>query len=155
MIGGKRSDSANAAVSRGGAGDAKYTLGEGSEFEGRLKFDGTVRVDGKFKGEIRSTGTLIIGEKAEVEGDIIVGSCVILGKLEGSVMASNRLEMHTPAIVKANITAPILIIQEGVAFDGSCHTSDIGSMEPGVSDNTPKSAPKKTDSIPEQPELIN
>ncbi len=155
MIGGKKTDSSSAAASRGGLGDAKYTLGEGSEFEGKLKFEGTARVDGKFKGEIRSGGTLIIGEKAEVEGEIIVGSCVIIGKLDGNITASTKLEMHTPARVSGNITAPILVIQEGVTFDGSCQTSGMGLQEAEERNNTSNSVPKKASTAPEQPELIN
>ncbi len=153
MIGGKKADLS--AASRGGLGDAKYTLGEGSEFEGKLKFEGTARVDGKFKGEIHSTGTLIIGEKAEVEGEIDVGSCIIVGRLKGNVSASTKLEMHTPAVVKGNITAPVLLIQEGVTFDGKCQTSGIATKDPGENDKASKGVPKKTSSAPEQPELIN
>jgi cytoskeletal protein CcmA (bactofilin family) len=155
MIGGKKPDFSNMTGSKGSSGDALYTLGEGSEFEGKLKFEGTARVDGKFKGEIHSTGTLIIGERAEVEGDIDVGSCVIIGRYEGTITASTKLEMHTPAIVKANITAPILVIQEGVTFDGNCQTSGRASQETVDSKGAPEEAPKKSSSAPEQPELIN
>ena len=148
MIGGKRSDLP------GSASDEKYTLGEGSEFEGKLKFEGTVRIDGRFKGEIHSTGTLIIGESAVVKGDIDVGSCVIVGKLDGNVTAKSKLELHAPAIVSGNIMAPILVIQEGVTFDGKCQTSGNSTQESKDSVLEPKAAPKKA-SVPEQPELIN
>jgi len=151
MIGGKKTDPSSAATSRGSLSDAKNTLGEGSEFEGKLKFEGTVCIDGKFKGEIHSSGTLIIGEGAEVEGDIVVGSCLIVGKLDGNVTASTKLEMHTPAVVKGNVSSPILTIQEGVTFDGSCNSSGDAAQTPSSS----KSTPKKASSAPEQPELIN
>lgn len=153
MIGGKKTDYSNVAAPRGGSGDAKYTLGEGSEFEGKLKFEGTVCIDGKFKGEINSAGTLIIGAGAEVEGEIVVDSCLIVGKLNGNITASTKLEMHTPAIVKGNVSSPILIIQEGVTFDGSCQTS--GGNVQSAGEQAAKRAPKKASSAPEQPELIN
>jgi cytoskeletal protein CcmA (bactofilin family) len=57
--------------------------------------------------------------------------------------------------VKGNITAPILVIQEGVTFDGSCQTSGVGAQETSDTKQTPKAAPKKAESSPEQPELIN
>lgn len=155
MIGGKKSDFPGVAGSRSGTGDAKYTLGEGSEFEGKLKFEGTARVDGKFTGEIHSSGNLIVGERAEVEGDIIVGSCVIIGKLKGNITASTKLELHAPAIVSGNITAPVLVIQEGVTFDGKCQTSGGNVREESESSQVPKGGSKKPSSVPEQPELIN
>jgi hypothetical protein len=63
--------------------------------------------------------------------------------------------MQTPAVVKGNVASPILMIQEGVSFDGNCRTS--GGDAQGVSggEKTPKSVPKKTATAPEQPELIN
>src|SRR5687768_7505545 len=47
-------------------------LGRGTRFEGKLQFEGRVRIDGAFKGEIRSDDVLIIGDGAEVDADIEV-----------------------------------------------------------------------------------
>ncbi len=155
MLGGKKTDYSGVAGTKGSLSEAEYTLGEGSDFEGRLKFEGTARIDGKFKGEIYSPGTLVIGEKAEIEAEIEVGSCVIIGKYEGNITASTKLEMRTPAIVKGNISSPMLVIQEGVTFDGNCQTSGGGAQESSETGRTSKSVPKKPVSAPEQPELIN
>lgn len=153
MIGGRKQEAPSETASRTNLSDAKYTLGEGSEFEGKLKFEGTVVIDGKFKGEIRSTGTLVIGAKARVEGEVEVGSCIIIGKYAGNIIATNKLEMQKPAVVKGNVASPKLMIQEGVSFDGNCRTSGSGTQ--GVGNTKPtRSAPKKPTS-PEQPELIN
>ena len=56
----------------GGGGEINAFLGVGSDFSGKLAFDGTVRLDGKFSGEVFSSGILIIGETAKVEADIDV-----------------------------------------------------------------------------------
>lgn len=95
-------------------------LEKGCEFEGKLTFEGTVRINGRFIGEIFSEGTLVVGEGASVEGKIDVGSILIHGEVGGSVKAQDRIEMHTPAIVEAEITAKTLVIDEGVIFEGSC-----------------------------------
>lgn len=95
-------------------------LEKGCEFEGKLTFEGTVRINGRFIGEIFSEGTLVIGEGASVEGKIDVGNILIHGEVSGSVKAQDRIEMHTPAIVQAEITAKTLVIDEGVIFEGSC-----------------------------------
>ena len=95
-------------------------LEKGCEFEGKLTFEGTVRINGKFNGEVFSDGTLIIGEGAVVEGKVDVGSVLIHGEVSGSIVAHDRIEMHAPAVVQSDITAQTLVIDEGVVFEGSC-----------------------------------
>ncbi|MBT9556725.1 MAG: polymer-forming cytoskeletal protein [Myxococcales bacterium] len=106
-------------------------LGRGSEFEGKLTFEGTVRIDGKFTGEIFSNDTLIIGEGARVKAEIDVANVIIYGDLIGNVRSKTSVELHAPARLKGNITAPALVVDQGVVFDGSCNmtTSDRARKE--------------------------
>lgn len=130
-------------------GDVRAILGKGSEFEGKLRFEGTVRIDGKFKGEVISAGTLIVGENAVIDGDMDVDSAVISGKINGNVSAKTRVEMHAPARLVGNIKCPVLVIQEGVFFDGNCQMGkDGGGSRPAASTPTTsvmESAAKNTD----------
>ncbi len=105
-------------------GEVKAILGKGSEFEGKLKFEGTVRIDGRFQGEINSTGTIILGENAVIEGEIHVDSAIIGGELQGDVYANSRVELHAPAKVDGNVQSPVLVVQEGVTFNGNCQMSN-------------------------------
>jgi cytoskeletal protein CcmA (bactofilin family) len=100
-------------------------LGRGSEFEGKLAFEGTVRVDGKLSGEIFTEDVLIVGEGAEVNAEISVGSIVIQGTVRGNIVAKRGVEIHTPGRVRGNINTPSLFVEKGVLFDGQCQ------MEPG------------------------
>jgi cytoskeletal protein CcmA (bactofilin family) len=95
-------------------------LGRGSEFEGKLSFEGTVRVDGKLSGEIFTDDILIIGEGAEVRAEINVGAIVIEGSVQGNINAKRSVEIHTPGRVRGNIVTPSLYIEKGVMFDGNC-----------------------------------
>ena len=95
-------------------------LDKGSEFEGKLTFEGTVRIDGKFKGEIFSDASLVVGESGKVEADINVGSVIISGEVTGNIKAKNKVEIHSPGIVRGNINTPALVIEEGVVFEGTC-----------------------------------
>jgi cytoskeletal protein CcmA (bactofilin family) len=104
-------------------GDVKAILGRGSEFEGKLRFEGSVRIDGKFKGEIISEGTLIVGENATLEAEINVDSAIIAGEIRGNMRAKSRIELHSPARIFGDLVTPALIIQEGVTFDGHCQMS--------------------------------
>lgn len=95
-------------------------LDRGCRFEGKLTFEGSVQINGSFRGEIFSDGILVIGEGAEVEGKIEVDCVSIRGKVNGTIHARTRIEMYPPAEVYGDITAPALIVQEGAVFDGNC-----------------------------------
>jgi cytoskeletal protein CcmA (bactofilin family) len=94
-------------------------LGKDTEFEGKLSFTGAVRMDCRFKGEILSGGTLIVGESAVIESDVRVSHMVISGEVRGNIEA-DRVEIRAPGKVIGNIRSPVLVIEEGVIFDGSC-----------------------------------
>ncbi|MGB8932645.1 MAG: polymer-forming cytoskeletal protein [Anaeromyxobacteraceae bacterium] len=98
--------------------DLNALLGRGSEFEGKLTFDGTVRIDGKFTGTIVTKDVLVIGEGAVVTAEIECGTIVVHGQIIGNVKARAAVELHAPARVKGNIEAPALMIEKGVTFDG-------------------------------------
>jgi cytoskeletal protein CcmA (bactofilin family) len=94
-------------------------IDQGCEFEGKLCFQGTVRIGGTFRGEIYTPDTLIIGEGARVHGTIEAGTVVISGEVNGTVKARNRVEIHHPAIFRGDILTPSLSVDEGVIFEGS------------------------------------
>ena len=101
--------------------DIKAFLGKGSEFEGKLSFQGTVRIDGSFRGEIRSEDTLIIGDDAVIKAELMVGKAVISGTVDGNITTSERLELYPPAKVTGSINTPALVVIEGAMFEGTCH----------------------------------
>ena len=95
-------------------------LGKDTEFEGKLSFTGAVRLDGRFKGEILTEGTLIVGETAVIEADIRVARIIVSGEIRGNIVAGERIEIKAPAKVFGNIQSPTVIIEEGVVFEGNC-----------------------------------
>ena len=99
-------------------GEISTLLGRGSEFEGKLTFEGTVRIDGKLKGEVFSDDVLIIGEGAYVEAEIDIGEVIIQGNVVGNIRATRGIEIHAPGRVKGDLTTPSLQIDKGVVFEG-------------------------------------
>jgi cytoskeletal protein CcmA (bactofilin family) len=99
-------------------------LDKGSQLQGELAFEETFRIDGKFDGKIRSGSELILGDTAEVTGEIEVGRLSVNGKLKGTVHAKERVELHARARVEADLTTPILKIEEGALFEGSCRMGE-------------------------------
>jgi cytoskeletal protein CcmA (bactofilin family) len=111
-------------------GELNALLGKGSQFEGKLLFEGTVRIDGKFSGEIISTDTLIIGEGAEVKANLTVGAIVCLGDYAGDAKAQKSIELKAPAKVRGNLTTASIVIERGVFFDGTCKMDTHGDTTP-------------------------
>jgi cytoskeletal protein CcmA (bactofilin family) len=111
-------------------GELNALLGKGSQFEGKLLFEGTVRIDGKFSGEIISTDTLIIGEGAEVKANLTVGAIVCLGDYQGDAKAQKSIELKAPAKVRGNLSTASIVIERGVFFDGTCKMDTNGANLP-------------------------
>ncbi len=122
--------------------EIKTFLGQGTEFQGTLSFEGTIRIDGKLSGEVVSQDTLIVGEDAEVDAEISVGVLISRGKIKGNVKVSGRLELHDTSELRGNIATPRLLIAEGAVFHGSCE------MPQAADKVTPISPPRPTEEVP-------
>lgn len=106
-------------------------LGPEAAIEGTVAFEGSIRLDGKVNGEINSeNGTLIVGETAQIEAAIRVDTAVVKGVVSGTVHARDRIELHPPAKVTGDITAPMVAIAAGVVFNGKCSMKSIAAKGP-------------------------
>ena len=100
--------------------DLSAFIDEASEIDGKYTFSGTVMLNGKFKGEIFSNDTLIIGEKAVVKASIRAGVILISGEVVGNVLGTERVELRGTARVFGDVEAPVVVVEEGVMFEGQC-----------------------------------
>jgi len=129
-------------------GQTHTILGPEAAFDGKLTFQGAVRIDGKFSGEIVTEDVLVVGESAEVTATIRVGSLILNGLLRGNVHAKKAVELHAPARLYGDIECPQLVIHSGVIFEGHCKMENIGRDSkpeilkavppPAAADNKPK-----------------
>jgi cytoskeletal protein CcmA (bactofilin family) len=115
-------------------------LGRDIEFDGKFSFTGTARIDGKFSGEILSSGTLIVGQNAIARSQINVADVIISGEVHGDIFAENKIEINFPGKLFANIQTPKLAIEEGANFEGNCNLKDLGDKDLAL-------FPKKTEAI--------
>jgi cytoskeletal protein CcmA (bactofilin family) len=99
--------------------DIKAFLGPGSQFEGKLVFNEIVRLDGAFRGEVTSHDTLIVGESADIQADVQVGTLILSGRFKGNVKAKTRVELRSPAQVEGTIETPALSVEDGVSLNGT------------------------------------
>jgi len=135
-----------AAARPAAAGEITTLLGRGATFEGKLTFEGTVRIDGRFKGEVFSEDTLVIGEGAIVEAQIEIGEVIIQGKVIGNITAKRSIEIHAPGHVEGDLHTPNLQIDKGVVFEGRSFmkTATAGRTQPA---GGPPTAPPKPTSV--------
>jgi cytoskeletal protein CcmA (bactofilin family) len=96
-------------------------LGRGTRFEGKLHFEGRVRIDGSFSGQILCDDTLIIGDGAFIEAEILAATVIIRGgKVRANIRATRAIELYVPAEVSGSLKAPEVFMDKGVQFSGSC-----------------------------------
>jgi cytoskeletal protein CcmA (bactofilin family) len=124
-------------------GEITTLLGRGAAFEGKLTFEGTVRIDGRFRGEVFSDDTLVIGEGALVEAEIDIGEVIIQGTVVGNVKAKRSIEIHAPGRVKGDVHTPSLQIDKGVIFEGRSFMEAMVAPKGGAAPAPAASTPPK------------
>jgi cytoskeletal protein CcmA (bactofilin family) len=98
-------------------------LAEDIDFEGHLTFKKPLMIKGKFKGEIKSTSSLYIGEKAYVEAATEAGIVSSKGRHKGNIVGHARVELFSTAQVDGDITTPDFVVESGCKFNGNCNMS--------------------------------
>jgi cytoskeletal protein CcmA (bactofilin family) len=98
---------------------ADLLLGAGAEFEGKLRFKGTVRIDALFKGQIVTNDVLVVGENARIDAEITCGTVIVHGEVNGDIKAKTAVEVLRTAKVHGNVETPSLRLDKGGKLDGS------------------------------------
>lgn len=106
-------------------GPVVTTLGANTEFEGMMEFKTSVQIDGKFNGEIRTTGMLIVGSQAVVTADVFASIVIVCGEIIGNVTASDRVNILSGGKLNGNIKTAKLKVADGVVFDGHCEMTKL------------------------------
>lgn len=93
-------------------------LGSDTVYEGKLHFKGTVRIEGRYNGEIVSDGTLNVGKDAQVQGTLDVGELLLSGRFNGEVTAKRRVVVYSTGVLEGQVTTPNLLTEEGGIIEG-------------------------------------
>jgi cytoskeletal protein CcmA (bactofilin family) len=107
-----------------GAQSSDLLLGPGAEFDGKLTFRGTLRIDAKFTGSIVTDDVLIVGEHARMNAELSCGSVVIHGEVNGNVKATGSVELRHTAKLRGDVTSPSLVIERGALLQGTVKLGD-------------------------------
>ena len=108
-----------------GAGQGDLLLGRGIQFDGKLRFEGTVRIDARFTGSITTNDVLVVGEGATIEAEIACGTIVVHGQVLGNIKAKEGVELRGHARVRGNIETPSLLVERGAIFEGDSRMTDL------------------------------
>ena len=118
-------------------------LAEDIDFEGTLTFKKPLMIKGKFKGEIKSTSTLHIGEKAFVEATTEAAIVSSKGTHKGDIVGPSRVELFSTAQVEGDITTPDFVVESGCKFNGMCNMGGVTKAQPApAAQSAPKPAPQ-------------
>ena len=98
---------------------ANCTIGAGSIFHGRLQVSGTIRIEGKFQGDIQTDGDVIIGPTGQAKTDIVTAKVVVAGTFIGNIQATEEVYVAQTGKVLGSITTPKLTLEPGVITSGN------------------------------------
>ena len=122
-----------------------------TEIKGDLRFKGTFRVDGRFKGKVDSESILIIGDSGKVDADIKIGHLIVNGEIKGNIQASEKVEVNSNGRVFGSIITPKLAVEEGAYLEANCQTSDKITRE--MPAPAPLAEPEKDKEKEKEPQL--
>lgn len=113
-------------MAKGVAGDGQMNtlVGNGTVIEGTLNISSSIRVDGKVKGRINCSDTLLVGKTGVVEASVKVKSATVGGRVEGDIEAQEVVILEGKSTVKGDVTTKKLIIEEGAVFNGTCRMGE-------------------------------
>lgn len=100
--------------------DVNAFVGEGVEFKGIINYQGTIRIDGHLDGEIHTNGVLLVGKGAVITARVEAGTVISQGRIIGDIVAREKVQLLSSAVLDGSVHTPSISMQEGVLFNGSC-----------------------------------
>lgn len=110
-------------------GELNTIIGKGSKINGNLNVQNSLRIDGLVIGDVHSTDTIIVGKDGEVQGQMKAKQVLLAGKVQGNVLATERVYLESKAVIQGDIKAARLVVDEGAMLDGKCNMADGKSKE--------------------------
>jgi cytoskeletal protein CcmA (bactofilin family) len=95
-------------------------LGAGTVFEGKIKTEGSIRIDGKLIGDVVAKANAAVGIGGTIDGNLTARNVSLAGKVTGTVTATEKLVLESKSAMKGDIRASRLVVDEGAQFDGHC-----------------------------------
>jgi cytoskeletal protein CcmA (bactofilin family) len=108
-------------------------IGKGTRLEGSMEVAQSLRIDGVFKGQLKISDTLIVGTTGELsEVTVQAKNAIIGGIVKGNIVASNKVTLESSSRLEGDLTAKLLVIEEGALFTGNCKSLDKPQVHEGA-----------------------
>lgn len=117
-------------------------VGTKTTIEGVIKTEGNIRIDGKLVGDILAKANAAVGLTGVVEGNVTARNVSVAGNVRGTVTAHEKLILEGKSVMRGDIRAARLVVDEGAVFDGKCAMTQQGAAPP-MPDQRPADAPRK------------
>lgn len=88
--------------------------------EGKLATDGSLQIDGRIVGDVNAKAHVSVGLTGTVEGSITARNVAISGRMKGWIAAAEKLILEGKSVVRGDLKATKLVVDEGAVFDGHC-----------------------------------
>ncbi|HHL71102.1 MAG TPA: polymer-forming cytoskeletal protein [Bacteroidetes bacterium] len=128
-------------------GDLNTIIGKGTEFDGTLKVQSSIRIDGRVKGKISTTDSLIVGKEGEIDGEVTVKNAIIGGKVKGKIHASGKIVLEAKSYFYGELKTAKLVIDEGAMFEGVCSMGQADAANFSSNAKSLIGAPQKSGSL--------
>lgn len=110
-------------------------IGADAVFKGELSFEGSVRIDGKFEGGIKTSGSVYVSQNGKVKAEITAGAVTVDGSIDGNVISEGSVKLNASSKLKGDVMAGKLMVAEGATWSGRC---EVG---PSAAKGAPQSSP--------------
>ena len=124
-------------------GELNGFLDSGSHLVGDLRFDDTFRVDGRFEGQIHSSGRLVVGDSGEIEGEVHVAHIHVAGTIRGTVADAEKVEIAAGGKIYGELRTRSLIVADGAVLEGNCSMDESGQKIRSAPETTTTETPEK------------
>ena len=111
-------------------GEVITFFGEAAHFKGSLTYEGTVRIDGEFEGDISTQGTLVVGERGIINAEVSAGIVIVGGRINGNVHASQKVQMLSKSVVTGTLITPSIVVEDGALLNGACEMKRSIALQP-------------------------
>lgn len=110
-------------------GGVNTFIGRDSVINGEVEVEGGLRVDGRIKGDVKASDTVIVGAEGVIEANIDTKVAIVGGNVSGIITALEKLELQSKSVVVGEIITKNLVVEQGAVFHGKCNMKEITSRE--------------------------
>lgn len=110
-------------------GPTETIVGPSVKIQGDLNSEGDIKIEGQVSGKVMTTQNVYVGDKAIITADVISGSAIIAGQVNGNLKVSNHLILQSTAMISGDITCEVLRIEDGAKFSGKCSMGNGGKKK--------------------------